>query len=125
MIFPDASVELVEGLYRGNLGSDYFNRLVAETVVAFLRGHSERLHDAPFRLLEIGAGTGATSEVVFEQLTQARMRVGEYSYTDVSPTLVDRARRSYAKLAPYASYRRVDIEDNLGPQGLRSAPTTC
>ncbi|WP_313917340.1 SDR family NAD(P)-dependent oxidoreductase, partial [Tahibacter sp.] len=118
VIFPDASVELVEGLYSGHASADYFNRLVAEAVVGLLRRQSECVRDASFRLLELGAGTGATSEVIFDHIEQARLTIAEYAYTDVSPALIDRARHRYAGRAAYVNYRVVDIEEDLGLQQI-------
>src|SRR5262249_30242583 len=54
IMFPNGSMELVEGIYKGNVVADYFNEVLGDTVVAYIR---ERLggDTAPgeLRILEI------------------------------------------------------------------------
>ena len=58
VMFPKGSMELVEGIYKGNKIADYFNNLVANIIKTYI-GH--RLTDDPeakISILEAGAGTG-------------------------------------------------------------------
>ncbi|KAL4918460.1 hypothetical protein BDW62DRAFT_200838 [Aspergillus aurantiobrunneus] len=66
----------------------------------------------PVRILELGAGTGGTTKHVLEQL-QARGLSFQYTFSDVSPTLVARARDRLGALSSPSSsidFAVVDIE---------------
>ncbi|MFD0431960.1 methyltransferase [Streptomyces zhihengii] len=68
------------------------------------------------RLLEIGAGTGSTSERVFARLTGRDL--AEYRYTDVSKAFLTDAERRFAGHVPYVSFSAFDVEREPGAQGL-------
>ena len=68
VIFPDGSMHLVEGVYQGNAGADYFNGVLADTAVAYVRERLARDPAAEIRILEIGAGTGGTTAAVLPAL---------------------------------------------------------
>ncbi|GGV42313.1 non-ribosomal peptide synthetase [Streptomyces spectabilis] len=111
VMFPGGSFELVEPAYRGNATADYFNDVTAGAVraeVAARRGGA--------RLLEIGAGTGSTSERVFAQLRGHDL--AEYRYTDVSKAFLIDAERRFAGQVPYVSFTTFDVEREPGAQGL-------
>lgn len=42
VMFPDSSFRLVEGIYRNNIISDFFNDKLADTLIAVLRERLER-----------------------------------------------------------------------------------
>ncbi|MEH2063414.1 MAG: SDR family NAD(P)-dependent oxidoreductase [Nostoc sp.] len=69
IIFPQGSMEWVEGIYRHNASADYFNQQLAERLVAYIQARLPSL-DAreSIHILEIGAGTGGTSAIVFKAL---------------------------------------------------------
>ena len=57
VIFPNSSMRLVEGIYKNNTAADYFNDVVGDSVISYLK---ERLKVDPsvrIKILEIGAGT--------------------------------------------------------------------
>ncbi|WP_418116390.1 hypothetical protein ABL840_15710 [Variovorax sp. NFACC27] len=58
VLFPNGSMELVEGIYRDNEVSDYFNEVLAESLVAAVKARLAQDPQAKLRLFEIGAGTG-------------------------------------------------------------------
>src|SRR5262249_50318965 len=68
VLFPNGSMECVEGLYKNNPCSDHFNGMVADVVEAYV---TQRLAQEPLatvRLIEIGAGTGGTSATLLARL---------------------------------------------------------
>lgn len=111
VMFPGGSFELVEPAYRGNATADYFNDVTAGAVRAEVDG---RRHGV--RLLEIGAGTGSTSERVFARLTGRD--IAEYCYTDVSKAFLIDAERRFAGQVPYVAFSTFDVEREPGAQGL-------
>ena len=60
-----------------------------------------------FKILEVGAGFGGTTTA----LAEALQKIGNirYTFTDVSPTLVDQARKSFAKYS-WMDFQTLDLE---------------
>ncbi|MBV2240622.1 hypothetical protein KQR57_05015 [Bacillus inaquosorum] len=58
IIFPNSSMELVEGIYQNNAVADYFNNLLAQKVIDYIQERLRQNPDARIRIIEIGAGTG-------------------------------------------------------------------
>lgn len=84
ILFPDSSMALVEGIYKGNRVADYFNDVLGHTIIAYLQ---ERLADdacTPIRILEIGAGAGGTTAGLLARLRPFQDHIQEYCYTDIS-----------------------------------------
>ncbi len=100
----------VEDLYREAAGPRLFNRLAGETVTAALR-------DLPagrrLRVLEVGAGTGATTAAILPLLPAGRV---DYLYTDVSAGFFDAARQRFAGYG-FVRYRTFDLERPPSEQG--------
>jgi len=84
VLFPDASMVLVESVYKHNAVADHFNAVLADTVVAYVRERLARDAGARLRILEIGAGTGGTTEGLLARLEPQAGAIAEYCYTDVS-----------------------------------------
>ncbi len=116
VLFPQGQLHLVEGVYRDHPVADYFNAVLVERLVECVRA---RLHADPktkLRIVEIGAGTGGTSALVFEQLAAYALQIEEYAYTDLSPVFLLHAQEHYA--APYLQTKRLDIERAPSEQGF-------
>src|SRR3712207_9033281 len=64
------------------------------------------LFRSSLRVLEIGAGTGATTTAVLAALPADR---STYVFTDVSPVFLDRARARFGA-RPSVDYRLLDVE---------------
>jgi polyketide synthase PksN len=92
IMFPDGSFELVEPTYRNNPVSDYYNQRVAEAVETYVNKHAQ--DGRVVRILEIGAGTGSTSEKVFPKLVGKSVH---YIYTDISFAFLNKAKEEFAQ----------------------------
>lgn len=114
VMFPNSSMSRVEGVYRGDPLADRLNDLVARAVCAHL---DECPPDRPFRVLEVGAGTGGTSGNVLAALSQKNRKV-EYVYTDVSIGFLRHGRKHFGTDHPYVEFRRLDIERPVEEQGF-------
>lgn len=84
IVFPDSSMRLVEGVYKHNPVADYFNEVLADSAAAYLKAYLTEHPDARIRLIEVGAGTGGTSAMLFAKLKPFAKQIAEYCYTDVS-----------------------------------------
>ncbi|UYK77834.1 amino acid adenylation domain-containing protein [Xanthomonas sacchari] len=118
LMFSNASLRRVEDVYKQNPFIVYFNQAVAALVRAYADQRLRAEPGARLRLLEIGAGTGATSMRVFEALRPLAEAVEEYRYTDVSRTFLAHADREYRASAPYLRCSILDIEQPLQGQGI-------
>ncbi len=118
VLFPNSSMELVEGFYKSNPVADYFNAVLADAVVEFVELRRKQDPNAHIRIIEIGAGTGGTSEGVFKRLKPYATCIAEYCYTDVSKAFLMFAEHAYGATIPYLSYRLLNVEQTLESQGM-------
>jgi len=95
IIFPASSLRLVEGIYRGNAVADYFNGVLAGCVAEYVARRVQAEPQVRLRILEVGAGTGGTSGVMFERLREYAGALEEYCYTDISKAFLLHAQATY------------------------------
>ncbi|MGK3983836.1 SDR family NAD(P)-dependent oxidoreductase [Sorangium sp. So ce136] len=118
VLFPNASMELVEGIYKHNETAEYFNAALANVIVAYIE---ERLKGDPstrIRIFEIGAGTGATSSLLLRNLKPYHASIQEYCYTDLSRAFLLHAERAYGPESPFLTYKIFDASEPLAGQGI-------
>lgn len=113
LLFPGGSLADTERLYQSSPPARLYNRLVADAVAAYVEGAGGR----PLRILEIGAGTGSTTSFVVERLAG---RSFEYTFTDVSPLFLHRAREKFAD-HDNIEFAELDLERDLAAQGFAQA----
>jgi amino acid adenylation domain-containing protein len=111
LLFEGGSHAEVEALYKDSPSSQAFNTLVRDAIASFL---AVRRSQGPFRVLEIGAGTGGTSAFVLPVLPGQST---EYVFTDLSSAFLDRAREKFAAY-PFVRYEILDIERDPQAQGF-------
>ncbi len=115
LVFADGSVEEAEQIYEKSPVCRFFNDKTAETVRATVN-RIARAEGRSARVLEIGAGTGATTGPVLEGLHGANI---EYCFTDISPVFLSRARVKFSDV-PAMEYRILDIENDPAGQNFES-----
>ena len=120
VMFPGGSLRLVEKIYKGTTLSDYFNRLAA---FALERAVAIRLADLPpgekICVVEIGAGTGSTTEFVAAALERHGERI-DYVYSDVSAGFKTHFQNHFAHRFPFMRFAVIDLERGLAEQGLNA-----
>nr|CAM74031.1 Polyketide synthase modules and related proteins [Magnetospirillum gryphiswaldense MSR-1] len=107
-------MRLVEATYKDNPVAARFSRTLAQAAAAFARAAPQ----PGLRILEIGAGTGGTSERVFEALAPLKGRVAEYRYTDLSRAFLIHAERAYGPAWPQLTTALFDVEKPLAGQDV-------
>jgi len=89
LLFPEGDDTVAQALYRESPAARYQHRAMAElaryAAGTFATGHR-------VRVLEVGSGTGATTDVVRPKLADMDI---DYLYTDISPYFVAQAQRRY------------------------------
>src|SRR5436305_13622534 len=88
VMFPNGSMQLVEGIYQKNAIADYFNDDLAQLVVTYLQERLTGDRHAHIRILEVGAGTGGTTNRVLQMLQPYQSSIEQYCYRSiVQPSL--------------------------------------
>lgn len=103
LLFSSSAGATAETLYREEVSLRASNALVAESIAAALDGVAA---GQAARILEIGAGTGATTDAVIERLPAG---AAEYVFTDVTSGFVNAARDRLGRHA-FMRFERLDIE---------------
>jgi thioester reductase-like protein len=111
LLFPAAALHSAPELYRATPVARIFNTLVQKAISAAFR---EFPRHRRIRILEIGAGTGGTTEAILPYLDGART---EYVFTDISASFLAGARARFAS-RPFVTYRMLDIEGDPLAQGF-------
>ncbi|GKT79831.1 polyketide synthase [Colletotrichum tofieldiae] len=75
---------------------------------AFTENHGSELRPGPFHILEVGAGTGGTTRHIVDLLKRRGIQF-EYHFTDISASLVQKARTSFADVDSM-SFGVLDVE---------------
>ena len=110
VLFADASTSAVEAIYSGNGVADSFNAVVSDLALRYARALEQRDPSSRIRILEIGAGTGATSRRVFERFAQEGVPLAEYCFTDISRAFLSQAETRFRGIAPYLRCVVWDVE---------------
>ena len=114
-------------MFEGDWVSDFYrevNRKVIcyEPLNRFLDAIVHK--DPKIRVLEIGAGTGATTDFILEALSQSGqgssnvLGCARYDYTDISPAFFEAAADRYKRHGSKLRFRILDIETNPSKQGF-------
>ncbi len=111
LLFPGGSLEHAEQMYQLSPYAHFYNSLAAEVVAA---AAEQLVPGTRLRVLEIGAGTGGTTSYVLPRLPAGGV---QYTYSDVSPHFLVRAREKFAEFG-FVDYRVLDIESDLAAQGF-------
>jgi len=95
-----------------------FSQPLARAAKGHVRALSSSEPETKIRILEIGAGTGGTSEPVFAALQSETDAIGEYCYSDVSLSFLIHAQRHYQDQVPNLTTALFDVEKPLAGQNI-------
>jgi len=113
IIFPNSSLELVEAVYKNNPMADHFNQVLTDKVIEYINCRQDRESSPNIRILEIGAGTGATTALLLKKLANNHDAIQEYCYTDVSNAFLNHAEKLYGPDNPFLTYKILNIEEPI------------
>ena len=99
------------------ISTDYFNALVANAARAYCDIRRQDSPSAAIEIVEVGAGTGATTAKVLDALGKGGHRVN-YTFTDVSSGFMHHAEARFAQRYPNVRFRTLDIESDVEAQGF-------
>lgn len=118
ILFPNSSMDLVENVYKGNKTADYFNNLMAESILLSIEELHKKLQGRrPIRILEIGAGTGGTSEIIFKAVNKYADKINYY-YTDISLAFIEYGKKKYGNDYNFIDFKTLNVEKDIKMQGF-------
>jgi FkbH-like protein len=118
ILFPESSMRMVEGIFKGNDNADTCNRLVANNLLKFIERRLPLLREGEkIKILEVGAGTGGTSAGVLRAIQKYGAHL-EYTYTDISHAFLRHGRKEYGVLYPFMDFKILNIEQDVEEQGF-------
>ena len=120
VMFPNSSMELVEGIYKNNIVADYFNKALASMIMNYIQKRVQLDSSTKIRILEIGAGTGGTTTILLPKLHPYRSQIAEYSYTDLSKSFLFHAQKHYVPQLPTMRTHIFDVEKPIADQDIRA-----
>lgn len=119
VLFPNSSLELVERVYKTETVGLAYNDSLSDTLAAAVRARVQADPHAQLRMLEIGAGTGASTVGIIDALQPWQAQVAEYCYTDLSKAFLFHAQQHYAPRAPYLRTQIFNVEQPLAGQDVQ------
>ncbi|MFC0104864.1 non-ribosomal peptide synthetase [Kibdelosporangium aridum] len=99
LLFRDGRTDIAEAAYRDNAMVRYMNKIVASAVRKL----------APRRILEVGAGVGATTQAILSEVDPV-----DYVFTDVSQFFLTEAEKRF----PGLTFALFDIDRPPAEQGI-------
>lgn len=111
LLFPGGSLTDLENVYQQTPYAQVYNGLIQEAIREALK---KLPPERALRILEIGAGPGATTSFVVPVLPPNRV---EYVYTDGSARFLEHARSKFRDY-PFIRYHTLDIEREPSTQGF-------
>jgi acyl carrier protein/SAM-dependent methyltransferase len=116
VLFPNSSMQLVEGVNCGNSLADHFSEALCETLTACIENQLQAGKENRIRILEIGAGSGGMTAKLLPALQ--RYPVEEYNYTDVSKAFLMLAEKRFQPMFPALTTAIFDVSRPLAPQSI-------
>ncbi len=113
LLFSENTSGNSQQIYKTSIGSLYLNAQIATIVNQIKESISQ---NQLFRILEVGSGTGGTSETIIPLLMDCQGPV-EYYFTDVSKAFVEKARKNFNDYG-FVKFQLFDLEKKPINQGM-------
>lgn len=110
LMFPSGDDDRAKKFYRQNIMERLIAKKILNNVKKYISDYGKKV-----RILEIGAGTGATSEYIFSNnyFTEENC---EYIFSDISEYFLNKANMKFNN--PYITYKKIDFNKSLIEQGI-------
>lgn len=110
LLFPEGRVDHVRSLYFDHVMANYLNHCICALLQRIAGNHAGKT----LRILEIGAGTGATTEKVLASLEGFTI---DYLFTDVAAFFIPGAKARFGQY-PGMRFGILDVDGDYRKQGL-------
>lgn len=108
ILYPDGSSRYAEALYIENTVTKYINKSICRIVTTV----QERIKNRPIKILEVGAGTGATTQWVLKALGESNF---EYCFTDISKYFFAAAKEKFGEKV---TIQELNLNEDFKEQGI-------
>lgn len=118
LLFPEGKIDCAYSMYHDMVTVQYLNNLVGEfiTRIGLLKNNLEGRKT--FKIIEVGAGTGATTDIVIQKLKKLDNTLEiEYLFSDLSNYFLSAANRKFTDVS-WMNFKLIDIDKNFITQGL-------
>ncbi|URZ02604.1 non-ribosomal peptide synthetase [Clostridium felsineum] len=115
ILFPKGDIENAFNVYHNNVFSNILNSLAVKGILITVDRILSENPNKTVRIMEIGAGTGGTSEDIIKKLEGKNV---EYYFTDVSEFFLNKARERYKEFK-WIKYNIFDINKSYFTQGIK------
>ncbi len=107
LLFQNGDVDIATALYKDTMIAYYLNREVVKTVITHVTRKKE------IHLLEIGAGTGATSIGIIKAIkeNQLQKNIKRYIFSDISSYFINKAKKTFHHVN-WLEFMKLDIEND-------------
>ena len=120
VLFPDSKMDLVEGVYKTNKMSAYLNKMLAVGIKTYVERSIPKLEvGEKINILEIGSGTGSSSETVLEYISPYSEYV-RYIYSDISTAFLLHGQKRFKEKYSFIDYKILNVENDLTKQGEKA-----
>ncbi|MCK4041922.1 class I SAM-dependent methyltransferase [Streptococcus suis] len=110
ILFPEGDIKYATALYKDNIIYRFLNEIIGIQVAEYVNNYS-RKNNNKIVILEIGAGIGATTDNIIEELKRYDLFENiNYLYTDVSKFFLDIGKEKYG-INSKINYLKFDIDN--------------
>lgn len=110
LLFPEGRFERIRSLYFDHVMANYLNDCIGTLMKRIAENHSGNT----LRILEVGAGTGATTEKVLSSLKGFQI---DYFFTDVASFFIPEAKSRFGHI-PGMTFGIFDVDLDFREQGI-------
>lgn len=114
VMFPGGDMSLVTAIYQGSIQT-YINNLVSNLIYDQIE--QQRTQKDEVQLLEVGAGTGGTTEPILQKIADHASHI-TYWYTDVAAGFTRVGKRKFGEQYPFLNFKKLDISKLPVDQGF-------
>jgi len=111
LLFPDGDFSSLIKLYERSPAFSAMNGIVKNIIDELIKANNE---GKTLRILEIGAGTGATTSYIIDKLKNNK---AEFVFTDLSQLFLNKAKERFKDLG-FVDYKILDIEKDPAGQSF-------
>lgn len=111
MFFKNTDLQLGINVYRNSMTGQIFGKIAAKLVYSLIKEKQ-----GEFKILEVGAGVGGTSDYIIDKIKICdNVR---YTFTDLSDVFLDNAKERY-KGYDFVDYKKYDINEHPSNQDMQ------
>ncbi|APF21029.1 Thiazolinyl imide reductase [human gut metagenome] len=126
LLFPEGKFDCAYSMYHDMVTVRYLNKILSEAVIRISAEKKISIGSeskGELKIVEIGAGTGATTDGVVKRLIEIEKIINiKYLFTDISNYFLSAAKQKFGN-NPWMEFKTINIDKNFITQGLTPKST--